>query len=153
MRRNYLTGIIVMIVLALFSVAVLGAVLFGAQVYKRISVSSDASYTYRTAAGYISAQIDQTEDKDAIYAESFGDSMALVLPSDHDGIGYTTKIYVNDGMLCELFSPASLLLRAEDGEPMLPMSDMYVSLEDGMLYITLTFESGMKHTIVKGVAK
>ena len=153
MKKNYLTGFIPLFVLAMFSVSVLGVLVFGARIYSGLATRSDHSYTYRTAIGYISTKIDQTENKSAICAEAFGDGIALVLPSEYDGVGYTTKLYVDDGMLCELFSPDVLALGAKDGEALLPLAKLDVTCDGEMIRVLLTFDDGKTQTVLKAVEK
>ncbi len=129
-------------VFALFAVSVLVSLVLGARAYNLLSERDDASFTYRTAAQYISVKIKQTENRETIKTEPFGDGTAIVLGSSYDGIKYTTKLYVYDGQLYELFSPEGLEMQPSDGQSILPLESLFASADKGMLEIVLKFSQG-----------
>lgn len=139
MKKRYLVGVLVLLVFALFAASVLVSLAFGAKIYDMLSERDDASFTYRTAAQYISVKVKQTEKNENIRIEPFGQGSAIVLGSSYDGLEYTTKLYVHDGELCELFSPAKLEMQPSDGVGVLPLESLGAKIDDGMLEVELTF--------------
>ena len=58
--KRGLHGLLPLLVLSLFALCAVAVLLSGADAYRSLSQRDDASYTQRTAAGYISTKIHQT---------------------------------------------------------------------------------------------
>ncbi len=142
MNKRLINSILPLLVFALFAVTVMTVIIFGARSYRTQTERDDASFTARTAVQYVSTKIRQASNSRSITVEPFGDTVAIVLPAEYDGVEYTTKLYYYDGNLCELFSPSFIEMIPSDGEPVLPMDAMDCLLDDGLLTVTFTYADG-----------
>jgi len=140
--KRGLHGLLPLLVLSLFALCAVAVLLSGADAYRSLSQRDDASYTQRTAAGYISTKIHQTAQKELITVESFGDGSCLCLPSTYSNEKYITRLYCFDGKLCELFTLADILLTPQDGEVIVALDNFSCTQSDGLL--TLRLASGEK---------
>ena len=54
-----------------------------------------------------------------------------------------TRLYVYDGWLRELYTPADLELAPEDGTPVMELSGLEIQSESGVLTFTVTDSDGL----------
>lgn len=143
MRRQqhseHLTSLAALLMLAVFAVSILFALLAGASVYRRLVDRDETNWSARTAAQYIATRLRQEDRRGAIAVEDFGGVDALVLGAGED---YRTRLYCVDGSLWELYADAALDLDPTDGERLLDLEGMELSLEDGLLQVDLTAPGG-----------
>ena len=102
--KNSIPDMFVLIVFAVFAVAVITVLSLGISSYQKLVAENDISYQERTCVQYIYSKLQHADDKNRVYAENYADGTALVIEEDFEGEIYYTKIYVYDGWLCESFS-------------------------------------------------
>lgn len=140
--KHYISGLMALLLFAVFAVSVLSVLLAGTQVYQRLSDRDDTSYSSRTAVQYLCTKVRQSDQAGAIDVASFCGRDALLVSQELQGELFLTRIYCHDGYLCELFSPASVEALPEYGEPLLPLNDMELHLEDGLLQVSMEQADG-----------
>ncbi len=129
---NRLAGLLPVLVFALFALCLMGVLLTGTGVYRRISQSGIQADQRRTAALYLTTRVHQAED---VRIEAFEGVMALVFPQELEGETYLTRVYCRDGWLWELFCSAQAQLTPEDGEPLVRLEQLDMVLENGILQL------------------
>ena len=72
----------------------------------------------------------------------------MVIPQTYGDVQYLTRVYCHDGWLMELFTASSGEFAPEDGERLMPANAMSLSLEDGLLMVQLTDETGEKKSLL-----
>lgn len=132
-------ALLALVLLGVFAVCVLTVLLTGASAYRRLVDRDQEAYRSRTAAQYIATKVRQSDSADNIALAAFGDGDALVLDAQS---GYTTTLYCLDGYLMELYTDPSLGLGPADGERVLELAGLELSLEDGLLDVTCTDQAG-----------
>lgn len=137
-------ALLALVLLGVFGVCVLMVLLTGASAYRRQVDRDQAAYRSRTALQYIATKVRQSDSENNIALTAFGDGDALVLDAGSD---YTTTIYCLDGSLMELYTDPALGLGPADGERVLDLAGLELSLEDGLLGVTCTDQSGRAETI------
>ena len=142
MKKSNLTGVLVLLVFAVFMVSVLLVLLSGADTVQKLTDRDQRTYHHRTAVQYLTTRIRQSDRAGAVSTDNSGDVSTLVLTEDIDGYPYETRIYCYDGYLREMFCPAGLGLAPGFGEEILPMEDFRVVLEDNMLRAELILTDG-----------
>lgn len=153
-KKEKISGLLVLVLFAVFSVCVLSVLLMGAEVVQRITQRDQASYDRRTAAQFIATKVRQADAADMIFVGDFFQENAqtqgdtLFLTSVLEGETYCTRIYCQDGYIRELFSEAGGGFLPEDGEKIMKLGDLHFLLEDSMLYADLTYEDGQTQRIV-----
>lgn len=144
-RGNSIAGIAALLVFAVFAVSILSVLLSGAGVYQRLSRRDQSAYQSRTGIQYLATKVRQAEAPPWI--EAFCGCDALVLSQKINGTEYLTRIYCHDGWLRELFSAASGEFSPEDGEKILPMDALSLSLDGVLLTATLRNPDGAEVTL------
>ena len=143
-RKNYLEGLIALLLLGVFAVCLFMILLTGANTYHRLTRKGEPSYNRRICTQYIATQLRSADHLDGVSVESFGSSNALVLEEIIDNKPYVTKIYTLNGYLMELFSAVSSDLSPEDGRKIMALDNLDLSLENGLLHIVCTDAQGTR---------
>lgn len=132
-KESKITGLLALVVFAVFALCVLGVLLTGAKTYQGVVDRGEQAYALRTAAQYLSTRVRQSDSADSIALEDFGGTTALVLRQKIDGETYATRIYCHGGYLRELFTAETGSFSPEDGETLLEMEDLQFSWEENGL--------------------
>lgn len=148
-RQEYMTTLAVLTLLAVFAASILMTLLAGAGAYRRLVERDGASFTARTAAQYIATRVRQGDAAGAVAVEKFFGTDCLTLRERNDGdvSEYVTCLYCYDGSLWELYTTADVEPKLTDGERVLELDGLDLSLEDGLLAAALTFQGGETETV------
>lgn len=139
MKKNNLTGVLVLLVFAVFMVSVLMVLLTGADLVRGMTERDQRSYDRRTVAQYLTTRVRQGDQAGAVFAADPG---TLVFREEISGTTYETRVYCHEGYLREMFCETGYDLAPEFGETILPMEDFQVCLEDTLLRIQLEMPDG-----------
>lgn len=143
-RKNYLEGLIALLLLGVFAVCLFMILLTGANTYHRLTRKGEPSYDRRICTQYIATQLRSADRLDSISVQPFGSGNALALEEMIDGKPYVTRIYTFHGYLMELFSAGSSDLAPEDGRKIMPLDKLDLTLENGLLHIICTDAQGTR---------
>lgn len=143
-QKNYLIGLMALLLLGVFAVCILMILLTAANTYHRLTRKESSAYDRRVCTQYIATQVRQAERAGSVSVGRFGNGDALMLKEKIDGRNYITRIYINDGYLMELFSADTALLAPEDGRRIMELDALELSLNDGLLRIVCTDISGQR---------
>lgn len=135
----HISGLAVLLVLAVFAISILSVLLTGANVYGSLTEESASHHGWRTAEHYLATRLRQSG---RVYGEDFGGVQALVIPEDIDGETYITRIYCYEGWLRELFTAETGEFSPADGEKLLEMEAFSVIIEDNLVTLTVTLPGG-----------
>ncbi len=147
-QKNYLVGLIALLLLGVFAVCILMILLTGANTYHRLTNKEQPAYDRRVCSQYIATQVRQAERVDSVAVERFGDGDALLLKEKIDGKEYLTRIYTVGGYLMELFSADNAALAPEDGRKIMKLDGLELSLNDGLLNIVCTDVQGQRTPLI-----
>lgn len=140
-RRSSVT---VFLLCALFFFLAMALTLLSSGVYRSVAAASEENYTLRTALSYLTNQVRAGDAQGTLSLTSFGGGDALQrTEADSDGFSYVTRLYVYDGWLRELYTPADLELAPEDGTPVMELSGLEIQSESGVLTFTVTDSDGL----------
>ena len=137
MKHEKTTSLLSLLVFALFALCLLLTVLTGARAYRQTVELTQESSDSRTKIQYLSARIRQSQET---ALEDFGGCEALAFREVIDGECYVTYIYCFDGWLRELFCLEGAGLSPEDGEKVIPAEEMELSLNEGLLTVSIDGE-------------
>ncbi len=146
--KLHITGLLALLLFAVFAVSILSVLTTGAGVYRRLAERDDTAYTQRTAERYVAAKIRQAGSGDAISVEDFRGVTALTVREEIGGIVFLTRIYCYDGHLRELFSMEGGDLTPADGESILPLAALEGECTDDRLILHLTHEDGTQRELI-----
>jgi hypothetical protein len=142
-----LSAVAALLVLAVFALTILGVLLGGAGVYRRLTQHVAASADSRSAAQYLATKVRQAPLPGQIQVLPFGEGLALQIPETENG-AFVTRIYCHDGWLMELFCAEGSDLLPQDGEKVLPMERLTPSLEAGLLKLSITDSRGQTQELL-----
>ena len=134
----HIDGLIALLLFGVFAACLMAVLFTGANAYRRLTFRNNMFYENRTCAQYMTVKVRQMNDPRAVEIESFGEGDALVFPEGE----YVTRVYYYDGYLMGLYSEKNSALGPEDGEKVMEAGGLKLSLEDGMLLITITDREG-----------
>lgn len=135
-KEHTLPTVAALLVFAVFATGVLSVLLGGAGVYKRLTGNSQNAYDSRTCGQYLASRLRQTAADVSI--ADFGDGDALILSEQIGNEVYITRIYCYEGWLMELFCPEGSDLQPQDGQKVLPASQLSLQLTGGLLHARIT---------------
>lgn len=147
MKKRNLTGVLVLLVFAVFMVSVLLVLLSGADTVQRLKQRDQRSYHHRTAVQYITTRIRQADADGSVSIDNSGAVNTLVLTEDIDGCPYQTRIYCCDGYLREMFCESGAVLPPEFGEAILPMRDFRASWDGETVRVELFLPDGSLESV------
>ena len=143
--QHQLNGLMALLLFGVFAACVLAVLLTGASAYRRLTQRDQEAYLRRTCVQYLATRVRQADSRDRVSVESFGGADALVL-TETDG-SYTTRIYCYDGWLMELYAAADADMEPQDGEKVLELSSLRLTLEDGALTADTVDTAGASGTL------
>lgn len=121
-KHPNITALAVLMVFTLYALCVLGVLMAGAETYSGLTQRGTDSFSYRTAAQYLTQRIRQADTAGGILLGDFEGQDALMLPEQIDDETYMTRIYCHDGWLRELYAAKTAAFSPEDGEKLLEMN-------------------------------
>lgn len=145
-----ISSVAALMMLAVFSLSILGVLLGGGRIYKNLTLQGKTDYDSRTCLQYLSTKLFQSTSPESISIHSFGTSDALFLTENIDGREYVTRIYCHNGWLMELFSVNSDGFAPEDGEKILPLDSLTVTRNGSLLTLQAALADqvwSMRHSI------
>ena len=140
-------SLLALMVFGVFAACLLFLLLTGADVYQKMRQRDTATYESRTAVQYMTTRVRQADRAESITAEMFDGLDALVLLEEIEGETYKTKLYCYDGWLTELYAAACSDLSPADGEKILELKGLELSLQDGFLQAKLTLPDGREEEL------
>lgn len=120
----------------LFSACMLATLLAGAKVYQGVSSVLDKQYSTTTCINYLSAKVRHNDRQGGIGMGRIGNINALALYETYDDEEFVTYIYSFEGYMMELFCSADGEFLPENGEKIMPIDDLYISLDEGLLTVS-----------------
>ena len=140
-------SLLALMVFGVFAACLLFLLLTGADVYQKMRQRDTATYESRTAVQYMTTRVHQADRAESITAEAFDGLDALILREEIGGETYETKLYCYDGWLMELYAAADSDLSPADGEKILELKGLELSLQDGLLQAKLTLPDGREEEL------
>lgn len=138
-HQFHISGLAVLLVLAVFALCLLLVLLTGARVYAGLAEDGGLHHAQRTAAAYLSTRLQQSG---RVYTEDFDGTDALVFPETIGGKTYLTRVYCHDGWLRELFTGENGDFSPADGEKLLEMTELSLIMEEELLQLHFTLPQG-----------
>lgn len=149
MRKNETAAMFergaVLLLLALFVLALCGAAVVGLSVYRRVTERTERNFTARTALSYL---VNQTRRADRAALAELDGVPALRLTEEIDGVKYDTYLYCMDGALRELFCERGLSLPAASGLSVLSLDRLTIEYSNDVLELTVEKDGEAAHTAV-----
>ena len=140
-------SLLALMVFGVFAACLLFLLLTGADAYQKMRQRDTATYESRTAVQYMTTRVRQADRAESITTEVFDGLDALVLREGIDGETYETKLYCYDGWLTELYAAADSDLSPADGEKILELRELELSLQDGLLQAKLILPDGREESL------
>ncbi|MDO4270927.1 MAG: DUF4860 domain-containing protein [Eubacteriales bacterium] len=130
-KRHSADLLATVLLFCLFALTGASSLVLGARVWRSAQSSMEERFAGQTPLSYVAGKARQS---DGVRLGRLSDGTeALLLDSVWDGEAYLTQLYCYDGALCELFTPADVALRAQDGAKVFEAVDMTFDVRDGMV--------------------
>ena len=142
--QHHIDALASLLLFGVFAACILAVLLTGAGAYRRLTRRDQAAFDRRSCVQYISTKVRQSDRAGAVRVVDFGGGSALLLGADEP---YATWLYCRDGWLMELYCYADEPLGPEDGERLLEAERMELSLEEGLLTVTIVTPGGEEDTL------
>ena len=141
-QKQNLSGLIVLVLFGVFAVCILAVLLSGTSVYDRLVERDEKAFDARTAGQYLSTRIHSAVSADAISLTEVDGLSVICLKEFYGDEEYQTLLYCRDGWLYELFMEVGFDVDPEAGERILPAERIEGTIENGLLTVRLTDNSG-----------
>lgn len=148
MKKNNVTGVLVLLVFAVFMISILFVLLTGADVVQKLTDRDQRSYQQRTAVQYMTMRVHQADQEGMVEVRKVADQDVLVLAEMIEGCRYETLVYYDDGYLREMFCEAGLDLPLEFGEKILPAAGFFVQKQDDILNLQIDLADGSSQSVI-----
>ena len=137
MKKKSMSGVLVLLIFAVFTVSVLLVLLSGADTVKKLTQRDQNTYHHRTAVQYLTTKVRQSDQSGAVSVGETDGCSTLVLTEKIDGITYETRIYCYDGWLRELYTTAAAVVPPAVGTPILEAESLALGREGDVLTLAL----------------
>ncbi|WP_313528065.1 DUF4860 domain-containing protein [Anaerotignum sp.] len=134
-HTRFLETIPSLLLFFLFSACMLATLLAGAKVYQGVSAVLDEQYSTTTCINYLSAKVRHYDQQGGIGLTKIGDKNSMALYESYDGEEFVTYVYEFDGYLMELFCSVEGEFLPEDGQQIMPIDILEVTMENNLLSI------------------
>lgn len=143
--QHHMDALIALLLFGVFAVCVLAVLLTGADAYRRLTDRDRAAFDRRTAVQYLATRVRQADARGGVAVEDIGGATALKLDAES---AYPTWLYCYDGQLMELYCYFEERPGPEDGQPLMAVEALEVTLEDGLLTLRVTQTGGESDTLL-----
>lgn len=134
-EKHYrITDVAALLVSAVFALCLLLVLLTGAEVYRGLVQSGEASYLRRTTLQYLTTRVRQAE---SVRIGSFEGCETLILEESAGEDACTTRVYCYDGWLRELYCVPGAQVSPQDGAALLEAADFSLNREGDLLILTV----------------
>jgi len=147
MSKGKISGLMALLLFCVFAICILLTLLLGTEVYGGLVERDRLSHDRSLPLQYLSTRVRQADRQDGIAVEDFEGVDALVFREEYDGAVYLTRVYCYDGWLWELFTAADSELLPEDGERLLELNALMLSLDSAVLRMDLTHPDGQQDSL------
>ena len=141
--QHHMSGLLMLLLFGVFAVCVLTVLLTGARAYRGLTRRDQAAFNRRTCVQYIATRVRQGDIDGGVTVEPLGDTPALAIAQD----GFVTWVYCYNGYLMELYTFADADLAPADGDRIMPLESLELSLEDGLLSAEIGVGGGEAETL------
>ncbi len=143
--QHHTDALAALLLFGVFAACILSVLLTGAEAYRRLTQRDQAAYARRTAVQYIATRVRQADSLALVSVEEFQGVTALVLREDGE---YATRVYCHEGYLKELYASEEDLMVPGDGERIMAAEGLELSLDQGLLTVSVTGENGEESTLL-----
>ncbi len=141
--QYHIDGLMILLLFGLFASCILMVLLTGAGAYGRLTERDRLAYDRRVCVQYIAERVHQADSTGCVSVEPFGNTTALSLEQD----GYVTRVYWYDGYMMELYTAGDAELEPEDGERIMELDGLSLTLDGGLLTAELAAGDGTTDTV------
>lgn len=145
MTGYHMDGLIALLLFGVFAACLMAVLLTGAGAYKRLADRDEGNYNFRTGLQYVTTRVHQAPTPQDVEVVPFGAGKALAI-ADRDGC--VTKVYCYNGYLMELYAESGFEMNPEDGEKVMESGGLELSLDKGLLKVTVTEKDGKSSLMV-----
>lgn len=143
LSQHHIDALLILLLFGLFAACVLMVLLTGAGAYSRLTERDRLAYDRRVCTQYIAERVRQADCEGGVSVEPFGEGTALLLEQD----GWVTRVYWYNGYMMELYTAADAELEPQDGEKIMELESLSLSLDGSLLTAQLESGGGVTDTL------
>ena len=150
--KNHIDLLAGMLTFGIFAVGIIAVLLAGAGVYRRLTARDTEAYSSRICAEYITTKVRSAASADCVSVEQGPESTVLRIRETVNGTEYISSIYLYNGKITELYTPADYEPDYAAGESLIEAKWLSFSLNEGLLqanYVTAEGKAGQVLLCVK----
>ncbi len=141
--RSSAGTIAAMLLATVFAVTMFLSMVCGASVYRNVADRAEQASKERIGISYMITKIRSFDEGGMVHTGEFGDSDAVFLVQEFDGVRFHTILYVYDGWLRELFCEEDNELPPSGGEMISEAGGLSARMtENGFLSLGYTGTDG-----------
>ncbi|MCJ7855129.1 DUF4860 domain-containing protein [Lachnospiraceae bacterium NSJ-143] len=148
MKKTYFDTVFTLLLFCVFIFASAAMLLCGIKVYENTENDTAKVYGTQTALSYIANKVRQNDCGNIRIETLPTDTRALAMDCEIDGESYTTYLYYYGGNLCEIFSPADIIIEADSGIPVIGAESLDIDYTDGIIKVTVKESHGFSDFIL-----
>ena len=152
-RKIDISSVAPLLVFTVLVVCVLSVLLTGADIYQKANRRDQTGYDHRTITQYLTTRVRQSDMGGVCYVGDFNDIVpqtegnTFFFPEEGDDFSCCTRIYFHDGYLYELYALSDGTFAPEDGEPILPLNNLYYRLNGHLLEIEIEYTDNTREIL------
>jgi len=151
-EKHSIEGAFVLVLFAVFAVAIIVVLVLGAVSYKGLVKRDKGRYDKRIITSYVAAKVRGNDVKNGVAVGGFADAAkndgveTLHLYGNIEGEKVDTRIYYYKEKIYELYTLEGLEMKPEAGNPILDAKGLSFHIEGGLLQITSMDANGVEST-------
>ena len=108
----------------------------------------EKQFSTHTCISYVTAKVRHYDREGAVSVGKIGEKEAILLQEEIDGERYVTYLYCSEGNLMELFCSADMEVFPVNGQAIMSLDALTVSMENGLLSFSCEVEGEQVKTSV-----
>ncbi len=136
------SGLFAFALVGLFALFALAVIVSAVQSYRSMGDVARLSSQQRVALGYVSGKLRASGGQDGVSIRDEQGVTLLIIEEDADGTSYETRIFYDDGSLCEQFCEGSLPFDPESGEPITSLPGFRFERDGNLITLRATLSDG-----------
>lgn len=146
--RHSIDVFFVLCVFLICAVSLLGMLFIGIRTQKKINLNTEDNFDMRTSLLYISNKAKHFNEVGKISVGNLNGENILIFEEEIDNSVYTTKVYMYNGHLMELFTEKDYEISLDAGSVITEIESFEVKvLKDGLVEILVESLQGKKSSV------
>lgn len=145
---NTVDSIFVLVLFAVFAIAVLFVLMSGAGVYKDAKSVMTERFQERTCLAYITAKVNHYDEEGSVFVTEIDGVPALGLKEEMGALSFVTYIYGFDGSVREIMVEDGYDFSLSDGMVIVDADNLSFKQDGSLILVSCTGEGGRTASVI-----